>query len=315
MRIGLPRALQTYRYLELWRGFLAGLGLEVLVSEPTDRRMVVDGVRLAPAELCLPCKVFLGHLTRLRDRVDVIFVPRIDCRRVKGELFFGCPKEMALPDMVRALLPGLPVVELVIDERQMSEAESFRRIAERLGRGRQWRQAYNRAQQDRAAAAAAAGPGGNCSARTVDDDIACAGRRPVRVGVVGHDYLVRDALLTLDVLKRLEELGAVPVAGQQVAGAASPTVKPRFLPNWVFEQELLSAAADLIGRRLVDGLLLVTSFACGTSAVTNELIRLMVQDSGENIPVLQLLFDEHTGEAGLATRLESFVDVIRLRQR
>jgi predicted nucleotide-binding protein (sugar kinase/HSP70/actin superfamily) len=65
----------------------------------------------------------------------------------------------------------------------------------------------------------------------------------------------------------------------------------------------------------VSGLLLVSSFACGTSAVTNELIRLMVHDSGREIPVLQLLFDEHTGEAGLATRLESFIDVIRMRRR
>jgi predicted nucleotide-binding protein (sugar kinase/HSP70/actin superfamily) len=60
--------------------------------------------------------------------------------------------------------------------------------------------------------------------------------------------------------------------------------------------------------------LLVASFACGTGAVTNELIqRAAVHRHG--VPTVMLLMDEHTGEAGLITRVESFVDLLRLRKR
>jgi predicted nucleotide-binding protein (sugar kinase/HSP70/actin superfamily) len=83
--------------------------------------------------------------------------------------------------------------------------------------------------------------------------------------------------------------------------------------NWYYEVELLAAARRLLEIEKVDGLLLVTSFACGTGAVTNELIqRTAVHTHG--VPTILLMLDEHTGEAGVATRVESFVDVLRLRQ-
>lgn len=302
-RVGIPNALQAYRYLDLWRTFLEGLGLEVVVSGPTDRQVVTDGVRLAPAELCLPTKVFIGHLIRLAPQVDALFLPRMDCRRIDGDLFFGCPKEMAVPDMARALLPELPpVVELVVDERERSEAESYREAARQFGAEKEWRRAYQAAvskAESRAQDAGGAPADGNAR---------------LRVGVVGHEYLLNDSLLTLDLVDRLRRFGVEPVP----AGSVAPTghsLRPRFMPNWMFERELIRAAGAMIGPPGVDGLLLVSSFACGTSAVTNELIRLMVHDSGREVPVLQLLFDEHTGEAGLATRLESFLDVLRLKRR
>jgi predicted nucleotide-binding protein (sugar kinase/HSP70/actin superfamily) len=305
-RVGIPNALQAYRYLGLWRTFLEGLGLEVVVSESTDRLVVTDGVKLAPAELCLPTKVFIGHLVRLAPQVDAIFLPRMDCRRVDGDLFFGCPKEMALPDMARALLPDLPpVIELVVDERERPEAESYHEVARDLGAEKDWRRAYREAMS-------------GVGREIADVRLPVAGRAvgstPLRVGVVGHEYLLNDALLTLDVVERLRRHGVEPVLAQSVESTGH-SLKPRFMPNWMFERELIRAAGAMIGPGGVDGLLLVSSFACGTSAVTNELIRLMVHDSGREVPVLQLLFDEHTGEAGLATRLESFLDVLRLKRR
>jgi len=33
------------------------------------------------------------------------------------------------------------------------------------------------------------------------------------------------------------------------------------------------------------------------------------------VPTILLLLDEHTGEAGLVTRVESFVDLLRMRKR
>ncbi|MFO7652025.1 MAG: acyl-CoA dehydratase activase-related protein [bacterium] len=307
-RIGIPRALQAYRYLGLWQAFLEGLGVEVVVSSPTDRQAIVDGTRLAPAELCLPTKVFVGHLVRLAGEVDLILLPRMDCRRIDGDLFFGCPKEMAMPDMVRALLPGLPrTIELVVDEREMSEADSYRAVARELGLERKWREAYRHAKSECRGQNAPERP-------AIDNRRSYIANATLRIGVVGHEYLLHDSLLTFDIVERLRRHGVEPVLAEG-AGPGPGGLRPRFMPNWMFERQLIEAAAQMVEGASVSGLLLVSSFACGTSAVTNELIRLMVHDSGREIPVLQLLFDEHTGEAGLATRLESFIDVIRMRRR
>jgi predicted nucleotide-binding protein (sugar kinase/HSP70/actin superfamily) len=134
-----------------------------------------------------------------------------------------------------------------------------------------------------------------------------------RVGVVGHPYLVFDPGLGLGVLDKLRGAGAEPmVAFPSFADIERAAGLPGS-PNWFYEVELMTAARHLLDRERVDGLLLVTSFACGTGAVTNELVRKhAVHELG--VPTMGLLLDEHTGEAGLITRLESFVDLLRLKR-
>ncbi len=47
MRIGLPRALMYYEFYPLWRTFFEGLGLEVVPSHPTTKRILEAGIKLA----------------------------------------------------------------------------------------------------------------------------------------------------------------------------------------------------------------------------------------------------------------------------
>ena len=87
------------------------------------------------------------------------------------------------------------------------------------------------------------------------------------------------------------------------------------MPNWRFELDLVDAAAELASDPGVSGLVLASSFACGTSPVTNDVIRRMVRDRRPGMPVLEVFFDEHTAEAGLVTRVESFCDLLGMRAR
>ena len=136
----------------------------------------------------------------------------------------------------------------------------------------------------------------------------------VRVGIVGHSYLLFDSGLNLGVLDKVKEAGAEPTVVFPTAVEVELEAKRGSAPNWYYELELLAAARRLLESELVDGLLLVASFACGTGAVTNELIqRAAVHRHG--VPTVTLLMDEHTGEAGLVTRIESFIDLLRLRKR
>ncbi len=314
--IGICRALDAYRYLDRWRGFFAGLGFDVVVSEPTTRQTVELGAQLAPAELCLPAKVFLGHVLELKDQVDALFLPRVVCQRSGKDLLFACPKSLALPDMTRALVPGLEgSVELVLDDREESEEQAYRRLAKEL-------EAQSKSQNLKARSQSGAdeqGEGLRAAERrqTGEKPGAVSGKpsagcHPLRVGVIGHPYLLNDRVLSLDLLSKLEALGVQAV----VPGFAQrPSVRldERFRTNWMFEVELVDTA-EAMARDGVDGLLLASSFACGTSAVTSEIIRRDVAHARPGLPVLQVFFDEHSAEAGLATRLESFVELLRMRR-
>ena len=298
-RVGICRALHAFDFLEQWQRFITELGFEVVVSEPTDRSMVEAGTRIAPAELCLPAKVFLGHVLVLKDRVDKLFIPRFVCRKMHGDRFYGCPKALALPDMTRALIPDLPqVVELVIDERERSEERSYRDTAAGFGvNGTRWKQAL-------------------AASRTLPEARTGASPGPqdgeVRIGVVGHSYLVHDDVLSMSMLGKLAGAGVEVVLPGSVKPAHGR--RPEFVPNWMFELDLIDAASGMMEAG-VDGLLLASSFACGTSPVTNSIVRRMVRERQASIPVLEVYFDEHSAESGLTTRLESFVDLVRAKER
>lgn len=310
MRVGICRALLAHRYHDLWQGFVRGLGLEPVLSEPTNRRMLDFGLRHAPAETCLPFKAMVGHAFSLVGRVDCLLVPRYVCRRGRGRWLFGCPKYMALPDTLRPLLRGMvPVVELVIDEQRTSTEGAYRSLARSLGSQQRWRQALDSGQADYSAVRASGYPRARFCPEVPEPDGVF---RQVRIGVVAHSYLIFDPLLSAGLFKRLAELGArivLPELTDSSDGrsAASPV-------NWYFETELLGGVREMIATGEIDGLLLVSSFACGTSAVVHEIIRRDYLKIQPRLPHQSILLDEHTAEAGLLTRLESFVELIRMRR-
>ena len=306
------------------------MGWDVVLSDPTSRPVVEMGVRLSPAELCLPVKAFLGHVAGLKDRVDALFLPRIVCTRVAGDWFFGCPKAIALPDLAKAVFDSLPVVvEPVLDEQILTEEQSFRNaICEAVARGgrREVGGDVRKALRLAGAAAAAAAQTTREEAsplhmfsdqgpKTATGLPSPVSRHPlVRIGVVGHSYLLFDSGLSLGVLDKVREAGAQPVVVFPTEAEVEREAGQDTALNWYYELELLTAARRLLEVERVDGLLLAASFACGTGAVTNELIqRTAVHRYG--VPTVLLLMDEHTGEAGLVTRVESFVDVLKMRRR
>jgi len=310
-RVGICRALHAFEYIGLWQAFIENLGFEVAVSEPTDRSTIEAGSRLGPAELCLPAKVFLGHALQLTGHVDLLFIPRIVCRRIARDLFFGCPKAIGLPDMTAALIPSLPsVAELVIDERAHGEDEAFRTLARSLGvNSSAWKEALGKAKVCSGSPAFAYAPD-----IVKDNGTGPRSGKTLRIGVVGHSYLLHDKGLNLDLIGKLRATGAEPVvASTNRQGAVLCDKRAGFIPNWMFERELIGDAVHMVERVHVSGLLLVSSFACGTSAVTNEVIRRSVASVAPRLPVLTVFLDEHTAEAGLVTRLESFVDLVRIR--
>jgi predicted nucleotide-binding protein (sugar kinase/HSP70/actin superfamily) len=103
MKIGIPRALLYYYYFPLWKTLFEELGAQVVVSDISSREIIDEGVKEAVPEICVPIKIYIGHILNLLSKdVDYVFVPRFTSIR-KGEFF--CPKFMGLPDMIKHSLP------------------------------------------------------------------------------------------------------------------------------------------------------------------------------------------------------------------
>lgn len=309
--IGLPQALVYHKYFPLWQEFFTRLGADVVVSRQTDKRVLNAGLEAAESELCLPVKLFFGHVLDLAPQVDYVFVPRIVS--VEGDAY-TCPKLLGLPDMIGALDERRPPVlsETFNIKRGLRHFySSIYRVGSVCTRGstkifRAWQ----------AATKAQAAYEGKLREGLTPLDVLGQGvaveQEDLTIGVVGHAYNVYDRHLSMDLVNRLRKSGGRVVTTEMLPERMIRRELER-LPKrlfWSYEKEVVGAAFHFIHTGGVDGIIFLLSFACGPDSLTQVIIEHEVRKVA-NVPMMSLVVDEHSGEAGMATRIEAFIDMLR----
>ncbi len=299
IRVGLPQGLLYYQYGIVLERFLTGLGAEVVLSGETSRQTLDCGSVLD--EMCLPSKVFFGHVCHLRDKVDYLFSPRI-ISVSQGQ--YTCPKIIGMPDVLRSNAGKLPpLIDINVDMRQKSRQlyQGIVTVGRMFGHGVVASlYAWVRAWQYRM--------------RTQPLPWHEDGRP--RVAVIGHPYILYDRQVSLDVLGRLNSLGIQVLTPEMVSQGEINMAAARLGKKlyWSSGHTISGAALALMsGSQPLSGIIFLTCFACGPDALIGEIIR--HQAGRLNIPCMQLSLDEHTAEAGVVTRLEAFTDMITRRSR
>ncbi|MEW6521962.1 MAG: acyl-CoA dehydratase activase-related protein [Bacillota bacterium] len=318
LRVGVPRALLYYEYFPFWRAFLEALGCQVVLSGPTTVKTVEAGARLAVDEACLPVKLFYGHVAELLGRVDAIWVPRVVSVEQRE---YTCPKFLGLPDMIRFAFKDARIIDTTVDLRRgpgrlykasCVAGHSLGASACRaLAACRQGLAAQRRFQTLMASgftAGEALGEGG-----TDNPGCLASGDRH-RIAVLGHSYIVHDARAGMGILPCLRRLGhqvltAEVIPPKAVAATAARLPKALF---WTYEKRVLGSAYYLLRHGLVDGIIQVVSFGCGPDSMVGELIQREAAQT-MRVPYMALTLDEHSGEAGVYTRLEAFLDMLGRR--
>lgn len=323
VRVGIPRALLYYYYYPLWRVFLNELGAETVVSGPTTKRVLNKGVEQAVDEACLPIKLAFGHVQELAEKkVDFIFLPRMVSVH-QGE--YICPKFLGFPDMVRQNISGLPpVIDSAVNVRRSNKdiLKAINQVAEQLGKKHfQGWLAYHKALNEhrrymdllaqgrlpQEALEALNGVGVQSPARERTERFT--------VAVIGHPYNIYDPYISMNIIERLKSMGVRVITADHISEAevwSGVAVLPKKL-FWSLSRRMTGAAYHYIQAPWVDGLIHIAAFACGPDSMTAELIERQIHHTTKK-PFLNLTLDEHTGEAGVITRLEAFIDMLRWRR-
>lgn len=329
MVIGMPRGMMYYKYFPFWRAFFGELGQELTTSSPTNRKILNLGLEAAENEFCLPLKVFYGHTLSLKDEVDALFIPRIVSVR-QGE--YTCPKLLGLPDLIRAIDDDLPPV-LGLDINVRKNRRGYYQSIYQFGRHfttnpaliyKAYKKAEQAEKQFKKALQQGLTPQEAIEQGQMSDVSTCqhlsgvphptSDIRPpaVSIGIVGHDYNLYDSYITMNLTKKLRELGAKIVTPESL----SPEVieqESLDLPKklfWTYEQEIVGAAFHWLKKQSVSGIIYVLAFACGPDSFIQTVIEHRARKEGK-IPVMSLVIDEHSTEVGMITRLEAFVDMIK----
>lgn len=295
MKIGIPKGLLYYRYSPFIENFFYELGSEIITSEDTNKRILDEGVKYCVDEACLPVKVFHGHVASIKDKCDLVVVPRI-MRIHKGE--FICPKFCGLPEMVKNCIPDMPEVTFLpiyAESRKVLYKWAYdtgimitrdrKRIEKAFSLAFKKQQAYKSGINDEG--------------------------YKIKVGLAGHPYTIYDSFINMNVIKKLNKLGAGVITSEKIEESnINNQVKYLYKkPFWTFARESYGFTTYIAENKKVDGIIYISSFACGIDSVVIELIRDRIGD----FPFLVLKIDEHTGEAGLDTRLEAFIDMLERR--
>lgn len=300
LTIGLPRALLYARYGTLWLTFFEKLGIQTLVSEPTTLETLNRGSDRAIDEMCLAVKIYLGHVDSLVGKCDYILVPRISnfgvrramcttfegmydicCNvyRRSGQKFLAYNVDVDLGhDEMTAFFAmageiGVPVNEALVAYRAAKKAEA-----------RAWK-------------------------ARLEEQEALAKCPGLKVLVAAHSYVAEDEYIGKPITDFLHGAGVTALRADIVDRKAALKQSEKFSPTmrWELSREIAGGICQY-GER-VDGIILLSVFPCGPDAMTSDIyIRRL-----KGVPILNLVLDAQSGMAGVETRLESFVDILRFK--
>lgn len=297
MKVGIPKGLLGYKYFNFIEKFFSELGAEIVVSPDTNKEILNQGVKYCVDDACLPIKIFHGHVVSIKDKCDFMIVPRIMQLR---EREFICPKFCGLPEMIINSIPNMP--KITMTPIYATSKEKLYQWVKETGSvitkdKNRIQKAYDRALDEI-----------NKSKFGIKDE----GYNRY-IALMGHPYNIYDNFTNMNLVKKLNELGVGIITEECVEeDVIDDEVKNLFKrPFWTFARNAYGASTHLAGNKKVDGIIYVSSFACGIDSVVIELIK----DRLGEFPFLVLKVDEHTGEAGMDTRIEAFVDMLERKRR
>lgn len=290
MIIGIPRSLFYYNYKTLIESFFKELEINYIVSDKSNKQILEDGKLLAPSESCINLKLFLGHVKNLENRCNFLFIPRIETIKKNEKM---CINFYLLPDLVRNLF-SINVLDFNVDEQKNKTLKkAFIELGLYLGFSfNKTISAYNNALEKN---------------KKNNNDLLLKQTNTLnnnnkKILIVGHSYNVNDELIGKPIIKLLEKNGFSIIYAHICEDEKDNELSSSIY--FSYNKKLIRAINKY--KEFVEGIVLISTFPCGPDSIVNDLI---IRDIKVK-PLINLIIDESDETTGIATRLESFIDIV-----
>jgi len=311
-RIGIPRVLFFHEIFPYWHTFFTELGFQVVLSDPTNQKIIQASIESIASESCFPIEICHGHILNLLSKeVDYIFLPSIinreerDCRFSQS---YNCPLVQSIPYTIRAALDlkeGMLLFPAIYFRRGQQHVQKvLTELGQELGR---------RAKQVQSAIRLA-----DEAQRQFYTDIQKRGEEILAhlpekrwaVVILSRPYNGCDRGLNLNLPKKLLDMEVLAIP-MDFLPLDQVDVSDEF-PNmyWYYGQRILSAVQFIRENPQLNAIY-ISNFRCGPDSFISHLVR----EKMAGRPYLQLEVDEHSADAGVITRCEAFFDSLKGVQR
>lgn len=300
MKIGIPKAFLYYRYHQLWETFFKEIDCEVVLSDNTCKNTLKTGIRQTIDENCLPLKIYMGHIENLVPRCDYLFVPHF-VNLGSNDQF--CIRFLGLYDLVQHTYPNVKLLSYQVNTKKYrTELQGFLKMGKILGKSlRKTYKAYQAGKEAQMLSDFQVYKNQNLEFK----------KEGPKILIAAQPYISHDPYIGKAIVEMVKEQGGIPVfsdrCNREEARLRSAEISKSLY--WLMNKEIIGSIVSCKGR--VDGVILLTAFPCGTDSLVNELVMRRIKE----LPMIQILLDEQQAEAGLQTRIESFMDILWERRK
>lgn len=310
IKIGFPRSLPFfYELFPFWHTVFTELGLQVVLSDLTNKKIVHDGLENINVEPCFPIKVIHGHILNLIDKkVDYIFIPSI----ITLNNHYCCPYVQTIPYTIESTFnlkeKGVNVLQPIIyfkyDERYLQKVlikllhKKFcvpeNAIKKAVNKGLRAQINFSNTIKQRG--------------KEILQDI--RDKNEKAIVIVSRPYNSCDRYINLNLPKKLRGLNiqAIPLDYLPLGEIDIDSEYPNMY--WAYGRKILQAGKFIKDNDNLYALYL-TNFGCGPdSFIINYFNKLM-----EGKPYLQIEIDAHSADAGIVTRCEAFLDSLQQKYK
>ncbi len=296
IKIGIVNGLLNYEYNYLIERFLEELNVSYTCSSKTNKKTLEDGKKFLVDESCLSMKIYFGHIYELLDKCDYILVMRCPSMRKKEMM---CTNFYASFDLANNIFSN-KIIELNIDiNNHISLKKAFLNLGKRLCFSKHdTKRAFEIAYHDHL----------KRKEKLYDEQQLLLKSDKKKILLVGHSYNLLDDYIIKDIKDILHENNFEILLSTNFKEDNSK--KYRYISNdvyWSSSIDILNAIMEY--SKDVDGIILVSSFPCGPDSLVNEMIMRKIDK-----PILNLVIDEANDNGGVVTRVESFIDIINMKE-
>ena len=281
---------------DLWIEFFKNLGIDVIISPNTNKKIVDSGTKLAPSEACLSLKIYLGHIIELKDKCDYILIPRLYSLKKNEQV---CTNFNALYDLVNNLF-DVNILNYNVDiSTKNYQLLGFLSIGEQLGfsyiksyKAYKYAEKIKRMKQKKQEL---------LQQKEIEEN-----KDKIKILLAGHPYNLYDSLIGKSVIDFLKENNITILYSDKINHELVDEECRKISTDihWTHNKEIV--ASTKYYEDIVDGIILISSFPCGPDSLMNEQISHKIK----KVPIITLIFEDLNNDAGIITRLESFIDIL-----
>jgi predicted CoA-substrate-specific enzyme activase len=312
-KVGIPRSLYFYERFPFWKSYFTELGIEIVLSEPTNRQVIKRGQEACIAEPCFPIVISHGHILDLFEKkVDYIFSPIIvntETHFQQNESWF-CPWGQTLPLVIKNTFYQSNFVDKIVSpiirfrDGLLSVQNALRSVARLFGVSIKTNdravetayQIYNRFRLE---------------LKRIGIDVLKALEKHHQDGIViiGRAYNIYDKGVNLNVPTQLYDeygLNVIPLDFLPSEDEDISHIHNNMF--WNYGRRILQAG-QFVGRQKNLHVIYFTNFKCGPDSYIKHFIHDAIK-----APFLILQFDDHSNDAGIITRCEAYLESNNLLQ-